>query len=100
MKIISTRTLRDFWAIHPDARQPLKAWVDEATKADWRSPAEIKEQYRSASILKNRRVVFNIKGNDYRLIVAVAYLRGIIFVKFIGSHNEYDKIDAEVVDLR
>ncbi|HDL6465512.1 TPA: type II toxin-antitoxin system HigB family toxin [Escherichia coli] len=99
MKIISIKTLRDFWGRYPDAEQPLKAWVDEATKADWKSPAEIKAQYRSASILKNRRVVFNIKGNDYRLIVAVAYQRGWMFVKFIGTHKEYEAIDAEKIEL-
>ena len=94
MKIIAIKTLRDFWTANPDAEQPLKAWVDEASKAEWKTPAEIKEQYRSASILKNRRVVFNIKGNDYRLIVAIAYQRGWMFIKFIGTHKEYDKIDA------
>jgi mRNA interferase HigB len=73
MKIISVKTLRDFWAESLSAEQPLKAWVDEATKADWKKPAEIKEQYRSASILKNRCVMFNIRGNHYRLIVAIAY---------------------------
>ncbi|HHQ6628029.1 type II toxin-antitoxin system HigB family toxin [Serratia sp. T13T92] len=99
MKIISVKTLKDFWDEYPDAEQPLKAWVDEAVKANWRTPAEIKEQYRSASILKNRRVVFNIKGNDYRLIVAIAYQRGWMFVKFIGTHREYDAIDAETVEL-
>ncbi|HCM6105757.1 TPA: type II toxin-antitoxin system HigB family toxin [Klebsiella pneumoniae] len=100
MKIFSVKTLRDFWAENPDAEQPLKAWVDEATKADWKTPAEIKDQYRSASILKNKRVVFNIKGNDYRLIVAVAYLRGWVFVKFIGSHKEYDEINAETIERK
>ncbi|MEZ3033825.1 type II toxin-antitoxin system HigB family toxin [Escherichia coli] len=99
MKIISVKTLRDFWAKYPDAEQPLKAWVDEVTKADWKNPAEIKEQYRTASILKNRRVVFNIKGNDYRLIVAIAYQRGWMFVKFIGTHKEYDAIDADTIEL-
>ena len=98
MKIISVKTLRDFWAKNPDAEQPLKAWVDEATKADWKNPAEIKEQYRTASILKNRRVVFNIKGNDYRLIVAIAYQRGWMFVKFIGTHKEYDAIEADTIE--
>lgn len=99
MKIISVKTLRDFWAKNPDAEQPLKAWVDEATKADWKNPAEIKEQYRTASILKNRRVVFNIKGNDSRLIVAIAYQRGWMFVKFIGTHKEYDAIEADTIEL-
>ncbi|EIO1438405.1 type II toxin-antitoxin system HigB family toxin [Salmonella enterica] len=99
MKIISIKTLRAFWAEHPDAEQPLKAWVDEASKAAWKTPAEIKDQYRNASILKNRRVVFNIKGNDYRLIVSIAYQRGWMFIKFIGTHKEYDKIDAETIGL-
>lgn len=99
MKIISVKNLRDFWAEYPDAEQPLRAWVDEATKADWKNPAEIKEQYRSASILKNRRVVFNIKGNSYRLIVAIAYQRGWVFVKFIGTHRQYDTINAETIEM-
>ena len=63
------------------------------------TPAEIKAQYRSASILKNRRVVFNIKGNDYRLIVAVAYRIGVVYVKFVGTHAQYDAIDAETVEI-
>ncbi len=99
MKIISVKTLRDFWSVNPDAEQPLKAWVDEVSKVTWKSPADIKAQYRSASILKNRRVVFNIKGNDYRLIVAIAYQRGWMFVKFIGTHKEYDAIDADTIEL-
>jgi mRNA interferase HigB len=99
MKIISIKTLRDFWAEYPDSEQPLRAWADEAASANWKTPAEIKEQYRNASILKNRRVVFNIKGNNYRLIVAIAYQRGWMFVKFIGTHRQYDAIDAETVEL-
>ena len=92
MKIISVKTLRDFWAENPDAEQPLKAWVDEATKADWKTPAEIKDQYRSASILKNKRVVFNIKGNDFRMIAIIGYTPQKVFIRFIGTHAEYDKI--------
>lgn len=98
MKIISVKTLKDFWEAWPDAEQPLRAWYDEACKAEWKTPADIKAQYRHASILKNRRVVFNIKGNDYRLIVAVAYMRGWIFIKFVGTHKEYDNINAETVE--
>lgn len=98
MKIISVKTLKDFWEANPDAEQPLRAWYDEACKAEWKTPADIKAQYRNASILKNRRVVFNIKGNDYRLIVAVAYMRGWIFIKFVGTHKEYDNINAETVE--
>lgn len=84
---------------NPDAEQPLRAWHDEARRANWMQPSDIKEQYRNASILKNRRVVFNIKGNDYRLVVALAYNTGLVFVKFIGSHKAYDAINAETVEL-
>lgn len=99
MRVIAISTLRRFWEKHPDAEQPLNAWHDEATQATWTQPADIKAQYRSASILKNRRVVFNIKGNDYRLIVAIAYRLGIVYVKFVGTHAEYDKVDAETVEM-
>lgn len=99
MRVIAIKTLRDFWATHPDSEQPLLAWFDEASKAVWTQPADIKAQYASASILKNRRVVFNIKGNDYRLIVAVAYKLGVAYVKFIGTHKQYDAIDAETVEM-
>lgn len=98
MKIISVKTLKEFWVVHPDAEQSLKAWHDEVLQAEWKTPADIKAQYRNASILKNRRVVFNIKGNDYRLIVSIAYLRGWVYVKFIGTHKEYDAINAESVE--
>jgi mRNA interferase HigB len=99
MKIVAVKFLRDYWEKHPDAEHPLKSWVDEARKATWSQPSEIKEQYRSASILKNRRVVFNIKGNGYRLVVSVAYHYLAVYVKFIGTHKEYDAIDAETVEM-
>lgn len=91
--------LSDFWQRYPDAEQPLKAWYEEATNAAWTQPANIKKQYRSASVLKNRRVVFNIKGNDYRLIVAVAYKLQVVYVKFVGTQREYDAVDAETVEM-
>ena len=91
-------TLRAFWQRHPDAEQPLKAWYEEATSATCTQPADIKARYRSASVLKNRRVVFNIKGNDYRLIVAIAYRLQIVYVKFVGTHQEYDAVDAETIE--
>lgn len=97
MKIVAINTLRLFWEKHPDARQHLLAWIDEAKKANWTQPAQIKAHYRNASILKNRRVVFNIKGNDYRLVVSVAYHFGAVYIKFIGTHQQYDAIDAETV---
>ena len=99
MHIVAVKYLRVFWEKHPDSEQSLKSWVDEARKASWSQPAEIKEQYRSASILKNKRVVFNIKGNDYRLVVSVAYHYQAVYVKFIGTHKEYDAIDAENVEM-
>ena len=97
--MIAVSTLRAFWEICPDAEQPLKAWFDEARNARWTQPSDIMAQYRSTSILKNRRVVFNIKGNDYRLVVSVAFRLQIVCVKFVGTHQEYDKIDAERIEL-
>lgn len=99
MKIVALKILREFWMAFPDAEQPLKAWVDEVKQAVWTQPADIKAKYRSASILKNKRVVFNIKGNDYRLVVSVAYRFAAVYIKFIGTHEQYDAIDAEVVEL-
>lgn len=99
MRIIAVSTLREFWGKHPAAREPLSAWVAIVSHAKWKQPADVKAQYHNASILKNRRVVFNIKGNDYRLIVAIAYELGVVYVKFIGTHAQYDAVDAETVEL-
>ena len=98
MRVIAVSTLRAFWEVHRDAEQALKAWHEEATKVSWTQPADIKARYRSASVLKNRRVVFNIKGNDYRLIVAIAYKLKIVYVKFVGTHKEYDAVDTETIE--
>lgn len=94
MRIISRRRLVTFWEIHPDAEQPLRAWYTEARRANWKTPAEIKATYRTVSILRNNRIVFNIKGNSYRLVVVVEFLQGKIFIRFVGTHAEYDRIDA------
>lgn len=99
MKIISVKILKDFWQKHPDSEQHLKAWLDEAKHSNWLQPPDIKSKYRNASVLKNKRVVFNIKGNHYRLIVAIAYRFGAIYIKFIGTHLQYDAIDAETIEL-
>ena len=98
MHLVSLPPLLTFMTKHPTAKQSVLAWCDEVKKAEWTSPADIKNQHASASILKNRRVVFSIKGNDFRLIVAVAYNTGFVFVKFIGTHQQYDAIDANTVD--
>jgi len=97
MRILSRSTLRDFWEFHPDVEEALKTWYYEASHADWQNPADIKTAHRNASIIANNRVVFNIKGNTYRLIVAIRYDIGIIFIRFIGTHAEYDKVDAETI---
>lgn len=99
MKIVSVKTLREFWVLFPNAEQHLKAWVDEVKQADWNQPADIKEKYPSASILKNRHVAFNIKGNDYRLVVSVAYRFSAVYIKFIGTHVQYDAINVETIEL-
>jgi mRNA interferase HigB len=99
MRVIAVPTLRSFWKKHPDAEQALKAWYDEVSHAQWKQPADIKAHYRHASVLKNRRVVFNIKGNDYRLVVALSYKLQIVYVKFVGTHRQYDAVDAETVDM-
>jgi|SRR3989338_7127482 len=97
MRIIALSTLRAFWEKHPDAETPLRVWHAEASRANWRTPADIKAAYRNASFAANNRVVFNIKGNDYRLVVAVHYDRGQMFVRFVGNHRQYNEIDVETI---
>lgn len=97
MRIIARSTLRLFWEQHPEAEQSLKAWFHDVEQAEWKTPAEVKAAYGNASIIGNNRVVFNIKGNDYRLIVMIRYDIGIVFIRFIGSHEEYDKVDAATI---
>lgn len=96
-RIISKKTLRDFWERFPDAEEALKAWHAEAKAADWQNPADVKAQFGNASILKDSRVVFNLCGNKYRLIVKISYAASIILIRFVGTHKEYDAIDAETV---
>ncbi len=95
MRVISKKILREFWEKYNDAEEQLKTWYKEASKANWVTPNDIKNEYAKASILKNNRVVFNICGNSYRLIVKVNYKRGWVFIRFIGTHADYDNIDAE-----
>ena len=97
MRVIAISTLRAFCTKHSDAQTPLMAWYALASRSQWRSPSDIKEAYRNASFTANNRVVFNIKGNDYRLVVLVRYDKGLLFVKFVGTHAQYDKIDASTV---
>ena len=99
MRVIAKSTLRKFWELpqHGDARGPLESWHDEACHAAWTSPQDIKDQYRHASICGNNRVVFNIAGNKYRLVLHFDYRRRTGFIRFIGTHAQYDAIDAETI---
>jgi mRNA interferase HigB len=97
MRIIALSTLREFWTRHPQAETPLRVWHAEASRADWQSPADIKLAHRNVSFLANNRVVFNIKGNSYRLVTAVHYNRGRMFIRFVGTHAEYDRVDPATV---
>lgn len=94
MRIIARSTLRDFWKKYNDSEQQLKVWFHDVKKSEWKSPSEIKSLYPSVSILTDNRAVFNIKGNHYRLIVKINYEFQIVYIRFVGTHDEYDKIDA------
>ncbi len=94
MRVISKKILREFWVKHADSAEQLKSWFQEASVAEWKSPKQIKKDYPSASFLADNRVVFNIKGNKYRLIVRINYEYSMVWIRFIGTHAEYDKIDS------
>lgn len=96
-RIFAKSTLREFWKKYPDAEQYLKTWYDTAINANWETPTDIKKTYANASILKNSRIVFNIKGNAFRLVVKINFEKQWIFIRFIGSHSEYDKINADTI---
>lgn len=97
MRVISRKLLREYWEREPAAEGQLKAWFAEAEQADWKDPADVKRKYGNASILKGERVVFNICGNKYRLVVKINYKIRFVYVRFVGTHAEYDEIDAETI---
>jgi mRNA interferase HigB len=97
MRIISKKTLKDYWLAHANCRKELEEWYVVATKAKWASPNYVKQTYPKASIVGNNRVVFDIVGGNFRLVVKIAYRVRICFVRFIGTHKEYDKINVEIV---
>lgn len=97
MRIVSRARLRNFWERVPDSEQALRAWYSDVSKASWQHPAEVKAQYGSASILANSRVVFNIKGNAFRVVALVLYRPQHVLIRFVGTHAEYDRIDAETI---
>ena len=100
MRVIAKSTLVKFWSQpeYADSKGALQSWHDEALKASWKTPQDIKEQYRSASICGNSRVVFNIAGNKYRLVVEMQYRAGMVWVKFVGTHAQYEQINVETVN--
>jgi len=97
MRVIARRTLREFWVVHPSAEQPLKAWFSEATAGSWDSPQSIKDRYRHASFVGDNRVVFNIGGNKFRLITHVNYEFGIVYIKYVGTHADYNRVNPETI---
>lgn len=97
MRIIATNTLRSYWLQNRNSEQALKAWIQEIEKADWGSSSELKQQFGSASIITSKRIVFNIKGNDYRLVVDIEFRLRIVFIVWVGNPTEYDKIDVKKV---
>lgn len=99
MRVIKKRTLQEFWKTvgYEDSEQALKSWYKEVERADWIDPSAVKAQYRSASILKYCRVVFNIAGNKYRLVVKINYPYRVVYIRFVGTHEQYDAINAETV---
>jgi mRNA interferase HigB len=96
-RIFAKSTLREYWMTHPDTEQYLKTWYDTAINANWRNPADVKQTYATASVLKDSRIVFNIKGNLHRLVAKFNFEKQWIFIRFIGTHAEYDKIDANTI---
>lgn len=97
MRIIARKTLVDYWTNHPSAKNQLEAWFKETELSNWENPSDIKKRYPSASFLADNRVCFNIAGNSFRLIVKINYKFHIVYIRFIGTHSEYDKIDADKV---
>lgn len=99
-RTLAKSTLRKFWENYPDSEQYLKTWYDTAMHAEWKNPNDVKETYANASILKDSRIVFNIKGNSYRLVVKFNFEKQWMFIRFIGTHSDYDKIDANRIKLK
>lgn len=97
LRVIAKKALRDFWERHADCEQQLKSWFQEASSSEWESPNDIKKDYPSATILADNRIVFNIKGNNYRLIVKINYDYKMVWIRFVGTHTEYDKINANEI---
>ena len=97
MRVISRKMLREYWEQHPESEQPLLAWYREVEQAEWSSPAGVRERFPNASIVGDNRVVFRIRGNNYRIVVRIFYPAKLVYLRFVGTHSEYDRINAEEV---
>lgn len=97
MRIIAKSPLREFWDKYPASMTPLQVWYKDTVQATWQTPNDVKAQYGNASVVGNNRVVFNIKGNDFRLVVAINYSAGIVYIRFVGTHKQYDTINAATI---
>ena len=97
MRVIKIKTLKEYWQKHTDIESQLKVWFAEMKAGVFKSPADIKRRYPSADIIAGNRVIFNIKGNHYRLVVKIHYNRQIVYIRFIGTHDEYNSIDVETI---
>lgn len=97
MRVIAISTLKDFWTIHPDAEQPLKEWYVKVCRASWSSLNDMRADFNSVDYVGNQRYVYNIKGNHYRLVVAVKFTPQLVYIRFVGTHDEYDRIDVSTI---
>lgn len=97
MRIIARGALRKYWDTHPETEEPLKAWYADVKNSSWKKPTDLRNTYATVSPLKDNRAVFDIKGNQYRIVVRINYAKGLVFIRFIGTHAEYDKINAETI---
>ena len=97
MRVISISTLREFWTKHPDSEQPLAEWYVKTCRANWSSLADMRNDFNSVDYVGNQRYVFNIKGNRYRLVVAVKFTPALVYIRFVGTHKEYEKLDVPTI---
>ena len=97
MRVITKRVLREFWEKHADVRPQLQAWLENAERSEWNEPRDIQKIYGDDAVLPGNRAVFNIRGNRYRLVAKIHYNTGIVYIRFIGTHAEYDRIDVHQI---
>lgn len=97
MHVFARSTLKQYWQANPSAKEALRAWYADVASSTWEKPADLRRTYATASILKDNRVVFNVKGNSYRIVVRINYARGWVYIRFVGTHAEYDRIDANTI---